>query len=218
MTRSRRSATSATLSSVLKGLVFVLLVKLVVIGFLFLDLPGRIASSVQPKPVAQEQVRETAPMALALAVEQAEQPQEPQAAPETQAPPQDGAILPRSQNSQSLQAREEELRRKEQSLQALEKQIDEKLLRLQKLETNLTQLITQAEEIKDKKLRHLIDVYSNMKAQQAATVIETLNEDIAVKILAGMRGRQAGEVLTYVKAEKAARLTERLTKMQVPFE
>ncbi len=201
----------------LKGLIFILVVKLVVIGSLFLDLPGRLASTVQQRTVILDRITETAPMAQALAVEQQEQPQTTPADQQSQNP-QGDAVLPPSQDSQNLQSREEELRRKEQSLQTLEKQIDEKLLRLQKLETNLTQLITQAEEIKDKKLRHLIDVYSNMKAQQAATVIETLNEDIAVKILAGMRGRQAGEVLTYVKAEKAARLTERLTKMQVPFE
>jgi flagellar motility protein MotE (MotC chaperone) len=178
---------------------------------------GRFVSSVQPKPVAQDQAGETAPMAQALAVEQEEPARETTGAQDAQGS-QDDAVLPRGQDSQNLQSREEELRRKEQSLKELEKQIDEKLVRLQKLETNLTQLIAQAEEIKDKKLRHLIDVYSNMKAKQAATVIETLNEEIAVRILAGMRGRQAGEVLTNVKAEKAARLTERLTKMQVPFE
>ena len=65
---------------------------------------------------------------------------------------------------------------------------------------------------------HLIDVYSNMKAKQAASVLETLDERIAVKILAGMRGRQAGEILTYVNPQKAARLSESLTKMQMPLQ
>ncbi len=39
---------------------------------------------------------------------------------------------------------------------------------------------------------------------------------IAVRILAGMRGRQAGDVLNNMEAKKAAGLTEMLTKMQLP--
>ena len=59
---------------------------------------------------------------------------------------------------------------------------------------------------------------SNMKAKQAASVLETIDEATAVKILAGMRGRQSGEILTYVNPTKAARLAEALARMQLPFE
>jgi flagellar motility protein MotE (MotC chaperone) len=52
----------------------------------------------------------------------------------------------------------------------------------------------------------------------AAQLLSTLDEKIAVKILAGMRGRQAGEILSFVPAEKAAKLSEALTKLQVPFQ
>ena len=118
----------------------------------------------------------------------------------------------------SLQKRQEDLDRREQSLKALEKELDAKLTRLQELEARLSRMIEKADTLKDKKLRHLVDVYSNMKAKQAAEVLQTLDEKIAVKILAGMRGRTAGEILTFVKAEKAARLSEALTKMQSPFQ
>lgn len=116
-----------------------------------------------------------------------------------------------------LLKKQEELAAKEKALAALEQELDQKLVRLQELEAKLNRMLEDAKEVRDKKLKHLIDVYSNMKAKQAAAVIETLNEKIAVKILAGMRGRQAGEILTYVKPAKAARLSEQLTKMQVPF-
>ena len=118
----------------------------------------------------------------------------------------------------ALQKRQEELDRHEQSLRALEKDLDAKLTRLQELEARLGRMIEKADALKDKKLRHLVDVYSNMKAKQAAEVLQTLDEKIAVKILAGMRGRTAGEILTFVNAEKAARLSEALTKMQSPFQ
>ncbi len=118
----------------------------------------------------------------------------------------------------ALAKKQEELNRREKDLKQLEKQIDQKLAQMQELEAKLERMLEDAEKTKDKKLRHLVDVYSNMKAKQAATVLETLDEDIAVKILAGMRGRQAGEILTYVKASKAARLSEALTRMQIPFQ
>ncbi len=189
-------------------------VKLIVLGALFFDLPGRMVVTVQEAPKTPEHlVVEPAPMAQALAAEGDTQTPGDQAQNQ-----QDSAVLPGGEDNQSLHLKEQDLKRKEESLKKLEKEIDEKLVRLQKLESQLSRLVEQANGIKDKKLKHLIDVYSNMKAQQAATVIETLNEDIAVRILAGMRGRQAGEILTYVKAEKAARLTERLTKLQVPFD
>lgn len=217
-----RCATGATLSRVFKGFIFVLAMKLVILGSLLLDLPGRVVSTVTSDKLAAVS-QEDAPasrMAEAQAVEAEEQqPQEGQQGEQAggeQA--QNTPVMPGGEESQALSRREEELRRKEQSLKQLEGEIDEKLARLQKLETKLSAMIKQAEEIKDKKLKHLIDVYSNMKAKQAAVVIETLDPDTAVKILAGMRGRQAGEILTNVKAERAALLTEMLTSMQAPFD
>jgi len=53
-----------------------------------------------------------------------------------------------------------------------------------------------------------------MKSKQAASVLETLDEHIAVKILAGMKGRQAGEILSFVSPKKAAKISEDLTKIQ----
>jgi len=130
--------------------------------------------------------------------------------------PKDAADAPGSKRDQ--QKKMEELARKEQSLRELEKDLDTKLVRIQELDAKLQRMLDDANAMKDQKLRHLIDVYSNMKAKQAATVLETLDEKISVKILAGMRGRQAGEILTFMQAEKAAKLSELLTKMQVPFQ
>jgi len=119
---------------------------------------------------------------------------------------------------EALLRKQEELNRQEQDIKALQQDVDAKLMRLQELEAKLGRMLEEAKDTKDAKLKHLVDVYSNMKAQQAATVLESLDERIAVKILAGMRGRQAGEILTFVGAEKAARLSEALTRMQVPFQ
>lgn len=116
-----------------------------------------------------------------------------------------------------LRQREEDLDRRERNLRMLEQEIDEKLEELERLEASLGQMLEEADVLKDQKIKHLVDVYANMKPQQAAQVLETLDESIAVKILAGMRGRQAGDILTNVDSQKAARLSELLTEMQTPF-
>jgi flagellar motility protein MotE (MotC chaperone) len=118
----------------------------------------------------------------------------------------------------ALQRKEEQLKRREESLRTLEKEVDAKLERVQRIQADIKQMIEEAKSIRDRKFKHLIDVYSSMKAQNAAQALSKLDEDTAVKILAGMRGRSAGEILNNVAPEKAARLSEALTEMQIPFQ
>ncbi|WP_045223227.1 MotE family protein [Desulfonatronum thioautotrophicum] len=123
-----------------------------------------------------------------------------------------------SEEWQNLRRRQEEVQRQEQTLRALESELDAKLDRLQALETRIQGMIEEADVLKDRKIRHLVDVYSNMKPREAARALEALEEPVAVKILSGMRGRNAGEVLSFVDSERAARLTEALTRMHVPLQ
>ena len=119
---------------------------------------------------------------------------------------------------EEIKQKQVELRRREESLRALERSLDAKLVEQKKIQTSIKKMLEDANVLKDKKIKHLIEVYSNMKAKQAALVLETLDEEIAVKILSGMRGRKAGEILSFVKPEKAALLSERLTDLRIPFE
>lgn len=137
----------------------------------------------------------------------AAQPAKP--APAAPAAPPDSLL-----SARELKDRADQLDRKEQALHALEDDLNSRTAKLQQLETTIKSMLDQANALKDEKMRHLIDVYTNMKAKQAASVLETLDESVAVKILAGMKGRQAGEILTYVSAKKAAKLSEALTKLQ----
>lgn len=118
----------------------------------------------------------------------------------------------------ALKAKEDELARKERSLRTLEQNLDKKLAELNDLEKRLKKMISDADVLKDKKIKHLVGVYTAMKAKQAAQVIESLDTDLAVKILSGMRGRSAGAILGFVKPKKAAKLSEELTKLQTPLE
>jgi len=117
--------------------------------------------------------------------------------------------------TQEQRARQTELDKREADLRTLERELSAKLESLKALENKIQKMIDQADAIRDQKITHLVDVYSNMKPKQAGQVLSTLEESIAVKILAGMSGRKAGEILSSVDAAKAAKLTESLTKLQV---
>ncbi|GFM37098.1 MotE family protein [Desulfovibrio psychrotolerans] len=228
-------ATSLKLFKLCKLLALAVVFKLVVITTLAVDTGGWyipflgettiVSSTTAPAeptlPATVQQAAAPAPGALlAVSGAHAAPPDGQQPAdPAQQAPVQQGNGFPQDAlTRESLQQKQEELNRREADLNRLQQEINQKIQNLQQLEQRLQVMLEQAEETKDKKMRHLVDVYSNMKAKQAADVLSTLDEGIAVKILAGMRGRQAGEILTFVNAEKAARLSEALTRMQLPFE
>ncbi|HMM37576.1 MAG TPA: hypothetical protein PKB11_02355 [Desulfovibrio sp.] len=145
-------------------------------------------------------------------------PAKPQDA--AQKPAQDAALPPAGSPAdwKILKQREEDLASKERSLKALEQNLDDKLVELKALEKRIQAMLDQADVLKDEKLKHLVDVYSNMKSKQAAAVLETLDDALAVKILSGMRGRTAGEILSNVRADRAAVLTEALTRLQAPLD
>jgi flagellar motility protein MotE (MotC chaperone) len=123
-----------------------------------------------------------------------------------------------SQEWDRVREKQKELQRKEKELKELEKRIDKKLARQKELKQELENILDKAKSVQQGKIKHLVNVYSNMQPEQAANVLETLDQDIAVKILSGMRGRTAGEILSFVEADKAARLSEQLTDFQTPFE
>lgn len=193
------SALSLKPSKLLQMIMFLAVVK---IGFM-LAMMGNTGMQEKTAAIPTPAVMETR---LAMAQEQ-----DPEAEVE------DAQSTDINEELRRIRAREEELDRRERNLRTLESEIDGKLEELGRLEESLDTMLQEADVLKDQKIRHLVDVYSNMKPQQAAQVLETLDENIAVKILAGMRGRQAGDILTNVNSSKAARLSELLTEMQTPF-
>ena len=225
-----QSVTGLRLFKLFSWLLLIGLMKLVIMGTLLFDFSSfEIFNSVDRAVVASRRdgEKKVQPEAAGVGVlatahafgGDAEEPDEEEAkkkgmkdAPAVADTP-EGATMQRD----LLIRKQQDLTQREQALETLMKQVDEKLAKLTEMEAKIQRMLEQANSIQDKKNRHLIDVYSNMKANKAAAVLETLDERIAVKILAGMRGRQAGEILTFVNAKKAARLSEALTKMQIPL-
>ena len=68
---------------------------------------------------------------------------------------------------------------------------------------------------KDARLQHLVTAYSGMKAEQAGSLINSMDDDVAVAILSAMPGGKAGKVLAMVNPDKAARLTKAISEKRI---
>lgn len=116
-------------------------------------------------------------------------------------------------NSAHTQA--QELARQQQDLLVLRQQMDQRLKDLQNAEDKMKDMLQQAKDAEEKKVKSLVQMYANMKPRMAAQAMENMDERVAVRILAGMLPKQSGEILTYTNPAKTAKFTEMLTRMRM---
>ena len=228
--KQQRSDTTFSPSRVGRLLFLALAIKAGIAGFLLFEpsnisffdtsspasnvMQGTVANAAEAAPAAPPAISPTPATGTGTAAPQAESTTLPPAATNRSLP----ALVqkPEEKNDAAgdpltrdmLTRKQEDLARKEQELRVLESELSDKLEKMRILENRLAMMIKDAEETKDAKFRHLVDVLANMKSKQAAAVLETLDPKIAVRVLSGMRGRQAGEILTFVKPEIAAKLSD----------
>ncbi len=172
-----------------------------------LPIPRALAASKSDKAAKDEKA--PAPPEVAPA---AENPSgEPDMLAQNAVPP---AKVGESQEARSANSREAELAAKERALTAMEKSVDDKLVELKRVEASIKKLLDQADSLKDARIKRQVDTYQAMKPKQAAEVLSNMDQELAVKILTGMKPKVAGEIMTYIKTDKAAKLTEAMTKIQ----
>ena len=113
-------------------------------------------------------------------------------------------------------AQAQDLARQQQDILMLRQQMDQRLKDLQSAEGKMKDMIREARELDDKKVKNLILMYGNMKPRMAAQALENMDERVAVRILSGMAPKQSGEILTYTNPAKTAKFTEMITRMRMP--
>ncbi len=112
--------------------------------------------------------------------------------------------------NRELKKREEELRLKEVRLEALEAKVRKDLEKIEKsISESKEQMGIQDEKTKEN-VAALIKVYSSMKPEEAANLVEVIEEDLALKIISGMKSKIAGQVLSNLDVQVAKRISEKL--------
>jgi flagellar motility protein MotE (MotC chaperone) len=75
----------------------------------------------------------------------------------------------------------------------------------------LEKLISQSDELEQKRIKQLGKVYAAMRPEEAAHILESLEDDLLIKILGAMGDdRQKAKVLAALPLEKAARISKKI--------
>jgi len=112
--------------------------------------------------------------------------------------------------NRELKRREEELRIKELRIKAIEAKVSKDLEKIEKgISESKQQLGIQDEKTKEN-VESLIKVYSSMKPEEAASLIEAIDDDLALRIVGGMKSKIAGKVLSKLDVKVAKRISETL--------
>ncbi|MFQ5509020.1 MAG: MotE family protein [Leptospirillia bacterium] len=121
---------------------------------------------------------------------------------------------------------EEANRQREALYRERERNVADQEARLSKMRLELKALIEKNETLRrevekrlavlntsnDESLRRLISVYEAMEPEEAAAILGSMRESVALQIFAGMKGKSAAGIMGFIPTEKAARLGERLAK------
>lgn len=108
-----------------------------------------------------------------------------------------------------LDKREEDLAKLEEELTKQRAEMEQKLKELENVRRNISSTLEEKVQNDDQKIQDLVLFYSNMKPPQAAKVMETIDESLAVRIIEKMKKKNAADILNLLKPEKAQSLSEK---------
>jgi flagellar motility protein MotE (MotC chaperone) len=103
---------------------------------------------------------------------------------------------------------EKRIARKKSELLAIQDDINKKIATLTKIRDDIRAEQSKKKAAEEQQFKHLIKVYSAMKPQNAADLIERLDIKLAIRLLSKMKGDDVGKILSFVKVEKAAKISE----------
>ena len=116
-----------------------------------------------------------------------------------------------TERNKELDEREKDLNELEEELHRQRAEVEVQIKRLEEMRRQIASVLNERVEIDEEKVNRLVEVYSSMKPKQAADIIATLNEDLAVEVLGRMKKKDAAGILNLIEAKKAQTLSEKYT-------
>lgn len=116
-------------------------------------------------------------------------------------------LLSLQKEKEKIEEREKKLDMKEIELKTLTQEVDKKLEEIKKQRKFLEELLGERDEVRKKKIRALSKIFEKMDPEKAAPILNTLEDDLAIGVLEGMKSKSAGKLLSRLETEKAARLS-----------
>lgn len=121
-----------------------------------------------------------------------------------------------SARREALDERAAEYRDQDALLAAAQQRLDQRLAELHTLEATVNDLLGHLDEAQEQRIAGLVDVYQRMRAKDAATVFDGLDDDVLVQVASRMRQANLAEVMGRMQPERARRLTQMLAERARP--
>lgn len=121
-----------------------------------------------------------------------------------------------SERKKELDQREEALNKFAEDLAKQKEDIESKLKNLESVRSKISLVLQERIKADETKIETLVQVYSNMKPQQAAKVFEVLDEDLVIEILSKMKKKNAADIMNMIKPEKAQVFSEKFSGYRMP--
>lgn len=106
-----------------------------------------------------------------------------------------------------LDARAKEIDKRALQLKVAEDEIDKKIAQLKKYEERLIELTNQYNKKEKENVDSLVKLYTAMKPKDAARIFNTLDLDITVAILKGMKPSTTSTIISQMNSERAQEIT-----------
>jgi len=113
---------------------------------------------------------------------------------------------------EDLDRREEAVKRYEERLQSLKQEVEKKLAEILQTEKRIQERLGMIGQMEEEKIGRLAKLYGGMRPEEAAPLLERMQEETTLKVFQRMKERQASRILAFMNPEKAARLSEQLAK------
>lgn len=114
-----------------------------------------------------------------------------------------------NERKQELDLREKELEELEQELNKQKAEVEARIQYLETVRRDIAGVLKDRVELDQEKVKKLVEFYSSMKPAQAAQIISSLNEDLAIGVLSNMKKKNAAEIMNLLEPAKAQSLSEK---------
>ena len=115
---------------------------------------------------------------------------------------------------EALERREKELATREALLNVAEAEVEQKITELKTLQAEIEKLLGKQTDVQENRLRSLVKIYENMKPQEAARIMNTLDMDVLLDVIGRMSERRSAPILANMTPDRARAVTMRLAEQR----
>jgi flagellar motility protein MotE (MotC chaperone) len=116
-----------------------------------------------------------------------------------------------------IEEKAQSLKEREERIAMMEQELEQQRLQLEAERKRLEQAVAESDEASEKKIRQLARVYGAMRPAEAARILETLSDDLVIRIMRGIGDdRQKGKIMSALSQKKASRISRKMGKKIEP--